>query len=82
MTTFEILFYIVLIIIGNIIFINLIRKIILYSIDKKHHSTNSNDIFFYGSTSTLTQSSTNDNDCNDSSFFDAGCDSGGGDGGD
>lgn len=46
--------------------------------EKQIHS---NDTIFDGSTSTLTQSGTVDKDCNDSSFFEAGCDSCGGDGG-
>lgn len=78
MTTFEILFYIVIFTISIIILVNFSKKIIILINEKQTHS---NDTIFDGSTSTLSQSNTNDNDCSDSSFFDTGCDAYGGDGG-
>jgi len=61
-----------------IILVNFSKKIIMFMNEKQIHS---NDTIYDGSTSTLTQSGTVDKDCNDSSFFDTGCDSRGGDGG-
>lgn len=78
MITFEILLYIVIFKLGIIILVNFSKKIIIFINEKQTHS---NDTIFNGSTSTLTQSGTVDKDCNDSSFFEAGCDSCGGDGG-
>lgn len=78
MVTFEYIFYIVLCIIGNIIFINIFRKFIRFMNDKHIHSNNT---IFDGSASALSQSNAIDNDCNDSSLFDDGYESCGGDGG-
>lgn len=78
MTIFEILFYIVIFTISIIILVNFSKKIIMLINEKQTHS---NDTIFDGSTSTLTQSGTIDKDCNDSSFFDTGCDACGGNGG-
>lgn len=78
MITFEILLYIVIDTIGIIILVNFSKKIIMFINEKQTHS---NDTIFDGSTITLTQSGTVDKDCHDSSFFDNGCDSRGGDGG-
>lgn len=78
MITIEILLCIVIYTIGIIILVNFSKKIIMFINEKQTHS---NDTIFHGSVSTLTQSGTVDKDCNDSSFFDTGCDSRGVDGG-
>ncbi|TDM50517.1 hypothetical protein ETI06_00645 [Macrococcoides goetzii] len=76
MTTFEILLYIVIFKLGIIILFNFSKKILYLSMKNKHIQ-----MIQYLMVLLVLQSGNVDKDCNDSSFFDTGCDACGGDGG-
>lgn len=76
MTTFEILLYIVIFKLGIIILFNFSKKILYLSMKNKHIQ-----LIQYLMVLLVLQSGNVDKDCNDSSFFDTGCDACGGDGG-
>ncbi|TDM48461.1 hypothetical protein ETI08_04770 [Macrococcoides goetzii] len=76
MTTFEILLYIVIFKLGIIILFNFSKKILYLSMKNKHIQMIQDLMVLL-----VLQSGNVDKDCNDSSFFDTGCDACGGDGG-
>ncbi|TDM41615.1 hypothetical protein ETI10_00580 [Macrococcoides goetzii] len=76
MSTFEILLYIVIFKLGIIILFNFSKKILYLSMKNKHIQ-----LIQYLMVLLVLQSGNVDKDCNDSSFFDTGCDACGGDGG-